>query len=69
MQDLAHSELDLRISAAKLRYGGVQADDAAMSVLLKGGRMELTIADAQAYKGTSRLGRSPIWWLPTSTSS
>ena len=52
LHDLVDSELDLRVSAAKMRFGGVQAEDAALSVLLKAGRMELTIAEAQMYKGS-----------------
>jgi AsmA protein len=49
--NLARDELDLRISADRVRLGAVQAEDAAMSVLLKGGRLDLSLAEAQVYKG------------------
>ncbi|MBV9220425.1 MAG: AsmA family protein [Methylobacteriaceae bacterium] len=55
LSGLAKNELDLRISAARLRLGSLQAEDAALSVLLKGGRMELSLAEASAYKGTAKL--------------
>ncbi len=45
-------DLDLRLSATHLRFRRLQADDAAVSVLAKGQRVELSIADARAYKGT-----------------
>jgi AsmA protein len=44
-------DLDLRLSAAHLRYGRLRADDAAMSLLAKAGKFELSIADATAYNG------------------
>ena len=52
LKDLAQAELDLRISAARLRLGGLQGEDAALSVLLKDGRLEVALAEAQAYRGS-----------------
>jgi AsmA protein len=52
--DLHHAaevDLDLRLSAGQLRYGRLRADDAAMALLSKAGRYELSIADARTYKG------------------
>lgn len=44
-------DLDLRLSAGRLRYQRLQARDAALSVLTRDGRTELSIADATAYGG------------------
>lgn len=45
------ADLDLRVSAARVRFGALQFDDTAFSVLLRSGRMEFTLAEAQGYKG------------------
>lgn len=44
-------DLDLRLSAGRLRYQRLQARDAALSVTTRDGRMECSIADATAYGG------------------
>ena len=44
-------DLDIRLSAGKLRYGRLQASDAALSLMAKDGRFEASIADASAYGG------------------
>ncbi len=44
-------DLDIRLSAGRLRYGRLQATDAALSVLAKDSRFEVSIADASAYGG------------------
>ena len=45
-------DLDLRLSAGRLRYQRLQASDAAISLLSKDNRTELSIADASAYGGS-----------------
>ena len=47
----AQPELDLRVSAVRLRYDRLQADDAALSVSSHAGRLEYALADAGAYGG------------------
>lgn len=47
-------DLDLRLSAGQLRYQRLHANDAALSVLSKDNRTELSIADASAYGGAIR---------------
>lgn len=49
--DLSRFDLDLRVSAARARLGRLQADDAALSVMLKNGRLELGLSEAKTYKG------------------
>ena len=48
----AGPDLDIRLSAGKLRYGRLQASDAALSLMATDGRFEVSIADASAYGGT-----------------
>lgn len=45
------ADLDLRVSAARIRAGALQFDETAFSILLRAGRMELTLAEAQGYRG------------------
>jgi AsmA protein len=52
---LAHNELDLRISADRVRLRALQAEDVAVSVLLKDGRLDLSLAEAQVYKGAIKV--------------
>jgi AsmA protein len=49
--DLSRFDLDLRVSAARARLGRLQADEAALSVMLKNGRLELGLSEAKTYKG------------------
>lgn len=51
LRDLARLDLDLRVSAARVRLGRLQGDDAAFSVMTKNGRLELGLGEIKAYKG------------------
>jgi AsmA protein len=51
---LAAADLDLRLSAKRARLGDIQLDDAALSVILKSGRLDLSLAQASAYSGVAR---------------
>ncbi len=51
---LAAADLDLRLSASHARLGDFQADDAALSAILKNGRLDLSLAEASAYSGQVR---------------
>ena len=50
----AAADLDLRISATRLRLPPYEANDVALAVLMKGGRLELTISEARGYGGAAR---------------
>jgi AsmA protein len=51
---LASADLDLRLSATHARLGDFQADNAAVSAILKNGRLDLSLAGASAYSGQVR---------------
>jgi AsmA protein len=51
---LAAADLDLRLSANHARLGDFQAEDAALSAILKNGRLDLSLAEASAYSGQLR---------------
>jgi AsmA protein len=51
---LAAADLDLRLSATRARLGDFQLEDAALSVILKGGRLDVSLAQAKAYAGVAR---------------
>ena len=51
LSELAQIDVDLRISAARARLGRLHAEDAALSVMLKNGRLEIGLAELKAYKG------------------
>ena len=51
---LAAADLDLRLSANHVRLGDFQADSAALSAILKNGRLDLSLAEASAYSGQIR---------------
>ena len=51
---LGAADLDLRLSARRARLGDIQLDDAALSVILKSGRLDLSIAQTRAYSGLAR---------------
>lgn len=53
------ADLDLRLSSAAARVRGLRLSDAAVSLLVKNGRLELNLARASAYRGTAR-GRLSI---------
>ncbi|WP_029354279.1 AsmA-like C-terminal region-containing protein [Bosea sp. 117] len=51
---LGAADLDLRLSAARVRAGDTRVDGVAASAFLKGGRLALTIGEAQAWNGSFR---------------
>ena len=60
LRDLSRIDMDLRVSAARTRLRRVQFDDAALSLLMKAGRLELALAEAKAYKGLFKARLSAI---------
>lgn len=48
------ADLDLRISVRRLRLPPYEASDVALAVLMKSGRMELTVSEAAGYGGGAR---------------
>jgi AsmA protein len=57
---LSKIDVDLRVSAAHTRLRRVQFDDAALSLLMKAGRLELALAEAKAYKGLFKARLSAV---------
>lgn len=51
---LGAMDLDLRLSAAQVRAGSSRFDGLAASALLKGGRLALTVGEAEAWNGVFR---------------
>jgi AsmA protein len=51
---LAAADVDLRLSARRARLGDIQLEDAALSAILKSGRLDLSLAQAKAYSGLAR---------------
>ena len=51
---LSAADLDLRLSATHASIGDFQIDDAALSAILKNGRLDLSLAEASAYSGQVR---------------
>ena len=52
LPNIQDADVDLRLSATRARILRLNLEDAALSLLLRGGRLELALAEAQAYKGT-----------------
>jgi AsmA protein len=52
--DLAAADLDLRLSAAHARLDDFQFDNAALSAILKNGRLDLSLTETAAYSGKIR---------------
>ncbi len=52
LPDIQDADVDLRLSATRARILRLNLEDAALSLLLRGGRLEIALAEAQAYKGT-----------------
>ncbi|WP_374545172.1 AsmA-like C-terminal region-containing protein [Rhodoblastus sp.] len=48
---LGATDLDLRLSASHARLGDFQAENVAVSAILKNGRLDLALAEASAYSG------------------
>ena len=57
--NLDFGDLDLRLSASRAHFGRLLLENAGFSILLNGGKLEVTLADAQAYGGTVK-GRANI---------
>jgi AsmA protein len=60
LRDLSKIDVDLRVSAARTRLRRIQFDDAALSLLMKAGRLELALAEAKAYKGLFKARLSAV---------
>jgi AsmA protein len=60
LRDLSKVDMDLRVSAARTRLRRIQFDDAALSLLMKAGRLELALAEAKAYKGLFKARLSAV---------
>jgi AsmA protein len=60
LRDLSKIDMDLRVSAARTRLRRIQFDDAALSLLMKAGRLELALAEAKAYKGLFKARLSAV---------
>jgi AsmA protein len=54
LEPLGTLDLDLRLSVGEVRAGGSSIDHVAASALLKGGRLALTIGEAEAWNGSFR---------------
>lgn len=54
LSDLRFADLDLRISASRLRLNDMELEDAALSLMTKPGHLELALAEATANQGTVR---------------
>ncbi|HEY8260381.1 MAG TPA: AsmA family protein [Methylosinus sp.] len=50
--DIRGADVDLRLSAARARVLRLNLEEAALSLMMRGGRLEIALAEAQAYKGT-----------------
>ncbi len=59
LSDLGFADLDLRISASRLRLYEMELDDAALSLMTKPGLIDLTLAEASANNGTLK-GRASL---------
>jgi AsmA protein len=59
--DLARADVDLRVSANRARLGRAEARDIGFSVLVAGGKAEISIAEARAFGGAikARLSAEP----------
>jgi len=51
LPDLAGADVDLRLSAAHMRLSRLALDEASLSAILRDGRFEIALSEAQAYKG------------------
>lgn len=51
LPDIRDADVDLRLSAARARVLRLNLEEAALSLMLRGGRLEISLAEAQAYKG------------------
>jgi AsmA protein len=52
LPDLTGADVDLRLSAVHARVARLSIHDAALTLTLRGGRLDMALADARAYKGT-----------------
>lgn len=51
LPDLSGADVDLQLAAAHARLGRLTIDDAALTLTLRDGRLELALAQARAYRG------------------
>jgi AsmA protein len=51
---LSAADLDLRLSSSHARLGDFQAENVAVSAILKNGRLDLALAEATAYSGHAK---------------
>ncbi len=56
---LRRNDADIRLSAARVRLLGAKLEDAAISIMLKAGKLEFVLGRAQAYDGALR-GRATL---------
>ncbi|WP_342363202.1 AsmA family protein [Terrarubrum flagellatum] len=56
---LKRTDVDLRLSASRVRLLGARLGEAAISIMLKSGRLEFVLGRAQAYQGALR-GRASL---------
>ncbi len=54
LPDLSGADVDLRLYAAHARLARLALDSATFSLTLRGGRLDLALSEAQAYKGKLR---------------
>jgi AsmA protein len=52
LPDLTGADVDVRLSATHARVSRLSIKDAALSIILRGGRLEIALAEAKAYQGT-----------------
>jgi AsmA protein len=52
LPDILGADVDLRLSATRARILRLNIEEAALSLMLRAGRVEVSLAEAQAYKGT-----------------
>lgn len=52
LPDIRGADVDLRLSATRARVLRLNLEEAALSLMMRGGRLEIALAEAQAYKGT-----------------
>jgi AsmA protein len=54
LDGLADLDLDLRLSAASIKIGGAQLGRTAVAANMRGGKLDLTIGESQAFGGVAR---------------
>jgi len=54
LDGLADFDLDLRLSAANIKVGGAQLGRTAVATTMRGGKLDVTIGESQAFGGVAR---------------